>query len=135
MKIDHVQSRAAVIVTVPLPPVAPNDEGAMLTPTWHLSDEGDVTDVWVEVQAAARHAAASACRSLPPRIRFNVVHPMHPMHGARQAQREKFFLAPARSDDSVGEGAVDLRVVAGHVPRDEIGELEQRHGAVIFAVS
>jgi hypothetical protein len=43
--IVHVQSRAAAIVTVPLPPVAPNDEGALLTPIWHLSDEGDVTDV------------------------------------------------------------------------------------------
>jgi hypothetical protein len=43
--IDHVQSRAASIVTVPLPPVALNEEGALVTPIWHLSDEGDVTDV------------------------------------------------------------------------------------------
>jgi len=45
VSIDQVQSRAAAMVTVPLPPLAPNDEGALLTPIWHLSDEGDVTDV------------------------------------------------------------------------------------------
>jgi hypothetical protein len=32
-------------VIVPLPPPGPKDEGALLTPIWHLSADGDVTDV------------------------------------------------------------------------------------------
>ena len=58
--IDHVQSRAVVIVNDPCPPVAVNADGALLTPTWHLSAVGALSEVWVELQPAARQASAKA---------------------------------------------------------------------------
>jgi hypothetical protein len=58
--IDQVQSRAVVIVSDPSPPVGPNDEGALLTLTWHFSDVGAVNDVLVLLHAAPRQAPAAA---------------------------------------------------------------------------
>ena len=54
-----MQSREAEIVTEPLPPEASNVDGAVAD-TWHLSAPGAVTDVLVEVHAAASAAASAA---------------------------------------------------------------------------
>jgi len=43
--IDQVQSRAVVIVNDPCPPVAVNADGALLTPSWHLSAVGAFSEV------------------------------------------------------------------------------------------
>jgi hypothetical protein len=58
--IDHVQSRDVAIVSDPCPPFAANDDGALLTLTWHLFEEGAVIDVVVLLHAATTHAAAPA---------------------------------------------------------------------------
>jgi len=58
--IDHVQSRAVVIVTDPWPPDAENDVGALLTLTWHLSTVGAVSDVVVLLHPPAKPAPATA---------------------------------------------------------------------------
>ena len=57
---DHVQSREVAIVSDPCPPVAVNAEGALLTLTWHLSEEGAVIEVVVLLHAAPAHDAATA---------------------------------------------------------------------------
>jgi hypothetical protein len=67
--IDHVQSRDVAIVSDPCPPLAPNDAGALLTLTWHLSEDGAVSDVVVWLHAAARHALAVASAVMKVRIR------------------------------------------------------------------
>jgi hypothetical protein len=60
---DHAQSRAVVTDTVPLPPEASNDPGALVAATSHLSVVGEVTEVLVDVHAAAAAAHASAAAS------------------------------------------------------------------------
>jgi len=62
----HVQSRAALIRTDPLPPVAVNCDGVASAVTWHLLAEGAVADVDVEVQptASAAHSARNEAAPL-----------------------------------------------------------------------
>jgi len=57
----QAHSRAALMLSVPVPPPAPNCNGAAVAETWHLVAEGAVTDVDVDVQAIER--AADADRS------------------------------------------------------------------------
>jgi hypothetical protein len=58
--IDQVHSRAAVIVTAPLPPLAVNDVGVLLAVTSHFASRvGPVTDVSVLLHAANPDASAS----------------------------------------------------------------------------
>jgi hypothetical protein len=52
-----VQSRVVVTVTVPVPPLAGIVDGELSTVTWHLADEGAVTDRSAELQAAAPNAS------------------------------------------------------------------------------
>ena len=59
--IDHVQSREVAMASDPWPPDAANDEGALLTLTWHLSAVGAVSDV--DVLLHAREMAAPAMAS------------------------------------------------------------------------
>jgi hypothetical protein len=56
--IDHVQSRDVAMVSDPCPPLAVNDDGALLTLTWHLSELGAVSDVLVLLHAPESQAAA-----------------------------------------------------------------------------
>lgn len=61
--IDHVQSRAAVTLSCPVPPPAANCSGDADAPTWHLLLEGAVAEVVVEVQAeSVLVSAATASR-------------------------------------------------------------------------
>jgi hypothetical protein len=63
--IDQVQSRDVEMVSEPWPPLGPNDAGALVATTWHLSDVGAVSDVLVLLHAAVAHmAAASAITTL-----------------------------------------------------------------------
>ena len=56
---DHVQSRDVAIVSDPCPPLAANDEGVLVAVSWHLSEDGAVSDVLVLLHAAARQAPAA----------------------------------------------------------------------------
>jgi hypothetical protein len=67
---DHVQSRAVVIAREPWPPPAANADGELLALTWHLSAEGALSDVWVELHAAVRQASATAITRSRQYIRF-----------------------------------------------------------------
>jgi hypothetical protein len=56
-----VHSRAAVIVTAPLPPLAVNDVGLLLAVTSHFaSSVGPITDVCVLLHPTNPNASASA---------------------------------------------------------------------------
>ena len=55
-----MQSRAAVMPIVPLPPVASNAAAVVPAVTWHFSALGAVTDVLVDVHAAAPASASTA---------------------------------------------------------------------------
>ena len=85
----HAQSRAAAIESVPLPPVAVNDVGTIVTPIWHLSAVGDTTEVSVDVHAAAIHADTATEPKIPQRIGSTSA---PPMHGAGQIRGKNFSL-------------------------------------------
>jgi hypothetical protein len=56
--IDHVQSRAAAIVTEPVPPAAVNDSAVVVAVTWHLAScVGPITDVSVLLHATSPERA------------------------------------------------------------------------------
>lgn len=56
---DHAQSRATAMVTVPVPPDAPNEVEELLTVAWQRVSVGAVTLVSVELPHAAASAASS----------------------------------------------------------------------------
>lgn len=56
---DQVQSRSVATETVPLPPVAVNEDGLLLTEIAHLLEVGAVTEVEDDV-----HLAASSARTI-----------------------------------------------------------------------
>lgn len=46
----HVQSRAALMASDPLPPLGPNEDCPVVTDSWHFSDVGATTDTEAAVQ-------------------------------------------------------------------------------------
>jgi len=62
---SHVQSRVVVTLSVPVPPVAGTVDGELSTVTWHLDDEGAVTERSAELQAAAVNASKAANSGRP----------------------------------------------------------------------
>ncbi len=87
---DHVQSRAAPTVRLPLPPFGGNDVVALATLTWHLSAVGVVTavPVDVEVQAAVAHTTAAATAAA---TRFCIIAFTRASNDARASPTEKLF--------------------------------------------
>src|SRR5689334_11285059 len=136
----------------PDPPEGPKDAGDVLALREHLSDEGAVTAVDVDVHRAAAAAQAIPSRSTaarPRRPTFGVTCDV--MHAARQrrasrptgsgASRGKRLLemvqsltVRARSAGRFGSGArsdaLKLRDVPCDVARSEVGKLEKRQRPV-----
>ena len=80
-----MQSRAVVTLTVPVPPVAVNDDVEFVTETWHRSDVGAVVDVSAELQERWKPAAIvirSPAKRNGPRMRYSDRQRL--MHAARQ---------------------------------------------------
>ena len=90
---DQVQSRVVVIMTVPRPPNASNDVGALLALTWHLSMIGAVGDVCVvDVHAPTTPTIAIANATAPRLVRIALSRNARCM---AFANTREFFLATA----------------------------------------
>jgi hypothetical protein len=79
----HVQSRAALMRTVPLPPVEANCDGVASAVTWHLLVDGAVADVDVDVQPRANAALSASNEAAPVRVK-QTRSTARRMHAARQ---------------------------------------------------